>query len=480
MASTSNRRGNQGGSRLGSALFWLFTRVVVPLALVYGVLWWRAGVAIDRQIAALGPYLDIRRGSTVLGLNGDVGLRDLVVRPQPGAPVPALTLKAERAVIRTPGFWWVLRSAVAGVPDEIPSRFGFRLEGVGIDGTPDAMQAAMVGGHVLFPFDLAGCEPQLNVEVANALGLRDAAGDFSLLMEYGGASNLRLTVEADTPDQAKISGDINLSLAPGGDASTRLATAGFESLKFVVEDRGFGARRNVYCAEKLGLSKDEFIEHHLKAVRALYAAQGLVPGVAMDQAYAGFVRSGGKFAIQARPLRPGPLAQLQGVKLDGLSLFVDASVKHNDNFAAPLVFLAADQYAAAAPATDVAVPAEGAAPAEGSVPGAGAGGQAAPAGEAPPEGDAEVAAATDGPAAGDEIAYDDLPNHIGAEIEVSTTLGTVRRGLLTGASSISIVIKLAPEEGGFPLSMPKYNIVKVRLAPPPTETPESQENAQAQ
>lgn len=476
MASKTSRRGKHGGSRLGSAVFWLFTRVVVPLALVYGVLWWRAGVAIDRQIAALSPYLEIRRGSTVLALNGDVGLRSLVVRPQTGSPLPPVTLTAERAVLRTPGLLWVLRSAVFGVPDEIPSRFGFSLGAVGLDGPPEALQAAMMGGHVLFPFDLAGCEPQLSLEVANALGLRDGTSDFSLLMEYGGASNLRLTVEADTPDQAKISGDINLSLAPGGDPATQLAMAGFESMRFVVEDRGFGAHRNAYCAEKLGLSKDEFIEHHLKAVRALYAAEGLVPGVAMDQAYAGFVRSGGKLAIQARPLRPGPLMQLQGIELDGLSLFVDASVKHNDNFAAPLVFLAADQYAAAAPATDVAVPAEGALPTEG----AGADGPATPAAAAAAEGETADAAMKTGPAPGDEIAYDDLPKHLGAEIEVSTTLGTVRRGVLTGASSISIVIKLAPEEGGFPLSMPKYNIVKVRLAPPPTETPESQENAQAQ
>lgn len=475
MAIRSSHRGKRGGSRVGQAAFWLFTRVALPLALVYGLLWWRAGVAIDRQIESLRPYLDIRRGSTVLGINGDVGLRDLVVRPQSGSPLPPVTLTAERAVLRTPGLWWVVRSAVLGVPEGIPSRFGFSLGSVGIDGPPEALQQAMLGGHVLFPFDLAGCEPQLSLDVANALGLRKAASDFSLLMEHGGASNLRLTVVADTPEQAKIAGDINLSLGATGSPSLRLATAGFESLNFVVEDRGFGARRNAYCAGKLGLSKDEFIEHHLKAVRALYAAQGLVPGVAMDQAYAGFVRSGGKLVIQARPLRPGPLAQLQDVELDSMSLFVDATVKHNDNFAAPLVFLAADQYAAA-PADIVAVPAEGAGA---EVPAAPENGPSAEDGASPAEGEAP-AAADAGPVPGTELAYDELPDHIGREVEVTTTLGTVRRGVITGASSISIVLKLAPEDGGFPLSMPKYNIVKVRLAPPPNETPESQDHAQAQ
>lgn len=469
MASRTGALKKRGGSPLRNGVVWVFTRIVLPLALVYAVLWWRAGAAIDKQIEALSPYLDIRRGSTVLGLNGDIGLRDLVIRPQAGTPLPPLTLTAERAVLQTPGLLWVLRSAIAGVPDEIPSRFGFSLSSVGLDGPPEVLQEAMVGGHVMFPFDLAGCEPALSLDVANALGLREASSDFSLLMEYGGASNLRLTIVSDTPEQAKISGDINLSLPPGGDPSMQLAMAGFESMKFVVEDRGFGARRNAYCEQKLGLEKGGFVDPHLKAVRASYAAEGLIPGVAMDQAYAGFVRSGGTLAIQARPLRQGPLMQLQGVGLDSLGLFVDATVKHNDNFAAPLVFLAADQYAAA-PATTEAVPAEGTVPV--------ADGVAAAT-------DVPVAATQDkdaaaGPAAGDEIPYDALPDHIGAEVEVSTSLGTVRRGVLTGASSISIVIKLAKEEGGFPLSMPKYNIVKVRLAPPPTETPEPQENAQAQ
>lgn len=471
MAGKTGTRGKRSGSPIRTGAFWLFTRVLVPVALVYGLLWWRADVVIDRQIEALKPHFDIRRGTTVLGLNGDIGMRNVVVRPQTGSLLPAVTLTAERAVLRTPGLFWILRSAIVGVPEEIPSRFGFVLTGAGVDGTPEAMQTAGVGGHVLFPFDLAGCEPQMNPEVAGALGLRDAASNFSFVMEYGGASNLRLSLEADTPEQAKVAGDINLTLGPAGDPGMRIATAGFESLSFVIEDKGFGARRNAYCAKKLGVMPEAFVEQHLKAVRAIYAADGLVAGAAMDQAYAGFVRSGGKMTIQARPLRPGPLVQLQGVELEGLPLFVDATIRHDDNFAAPLVFLSAEQYAA--PQENlIAAPAEGTAPA------------ATPTQEAAAS---ESSAAVGAPAetkpaltAGSEIAYEDLPKHLGAEIEVSTTLGTVRRGVLTGASSISIVLKLAPQEGGFPLSMPKYNVVKVRLAPPLTETAEPQENAQAQ
>jgi hypothetical protein len=462
-------RGKRGGSSVGPAIFWVFTRLVLPLGLIYAVLWWRTGVAIDRQLDALRPFTDIRRGGTVLGLNGDVGIRKLVMHPQPGSPMPAVRITADRAVIRTPGIFWVLRSAIFGVPDEIPSRFGFSLSGAGIDGTPEALEAAMIGGHVMFPFELAGCEPGMSLEVANALGLRDADGNFAFTMEYGGADHLRLRIDAETPGQASMGGDINLSLGPGSDPSMRLMTAGFQSLNFVIEDKGFGARRNAYCAKKLGVPPETFVEQHLDAVRAGFAADGLVPGAAMDQAYAGFVRGGGKLTIQARPLRPGPLMQMQQVGLEGLGLFVDATVKHDDNFSAPLVFLSADQFAPTAPsgAADPAAPTPAAMVADGP----------AAAGAAPV---AAEGVATDGGDAGAELAYDDLPKHLGAEVEVSTNIGTVRRGVLTGASSISIVIRLTAAEGGFPLSMPKSTIVKVRLAPPLTETPEPQENAQAQ
>jgi hypothetical protein len=467
MASRKNAGKRGGGSSIGSALFWLLTRLLLPLGLVYAVLWWRTDVAIERALESLRPFMEIRRGSTVLGLNGDVGIRRLVIEPKAGSPVPAIRITADRAVVRTPGIFWVLRSAVLGVPDEIPSRFGFSLSGAGIDGSPEAIEAAMVGGHVMFPFELAGCEPAMSMEVANALGLGEAEGNFAFTMEYGGASHLRLRIEAETPEQAMVTGDVSLGLGSGGDPSARLLGAGFESATFVVEDKGFGARRNAYCAKKLGVSTEAFVERHLQAVRDRFAADGLVPGAAMDQAYAGFALGGGKLTIQARPLRPGPLVQMQGVKLENLGMFMDASVKHNDNFAAPLVFLSADQFAPAAAPVDAAAAADAAT----TMP------QAADAAAEPaPAPDA----ATGALAAGSEIPYEDLPKHIGAEVEVSTNIGTVRRGVLTGASSISIVIKLAAEEGGFPLSMPKTTIVKVRLAPPLTETPEPQDNAQAQ
>jgi hypothetical protein len=68
-------------------------------------------------------------------------------------------------------------------------------------------------------------------------------------------------------------------------------------------------------------------------------------------------------------------------------------------------------------------------------------------------------------APGGEVAFDELPAYVGSEVIVSTKARTVRRGLLTGASSISINLTLVPAEGGFAMSMPREHITKVVLAP---------------
>jgi len=452
MASKARTRGKRSGPGVGSALFWLLTRVGLPLALLYALLWWRADAAVEKQLASLRPYVDIKRGMTVLGLNGDVGFRRLQLTPHAGGPLPPVTLKADRAVLHTPGLAWLVRSSLFGVPREIPSRVGFSLTRMGLDGSPDAMKSVLAGGHVLFPFDLAGCEPGMSPAVAIGLGLERMTTDFSMLVLNDGSGVLRMRLDSDNPRLVRYSGDIRLGLAPGGDPAMQMAGASFQSMDLVISDQGFVNRRNVYCGEKLGVGADEFVAVHLDAVRAAFAADGVVPGAAMSQAYAGFSKDGGTLTVQVKPRRQGPFLQMQGMTLAGLNMYFDATVRHDDGFAAPLVFMPADQYAdATAAAAAAATPAAGAPAA------------------APVAPSADVVRV--GP--GQEIAFDDLPGYIGSTVEVDTSLGSVRRGELTGASSLSLVVKLVPADGGFVMSIPKYNVVKVRLASSPTVTPDS-------
>lgn len=452
MASKAKRGGKRGGPSAGSAVFWLLTRVVLPLAVLYALLWWRADSAVEKQLANLRPYVDIQRGVTVLGLNGDVGFRNLQLTPHAGGALPPVTVKAERVVLHTPGLVWLVRSSLFGVPDEIPSRFGFSLTRMGLEGSPDALQAAMAGGNVLFPFDLAGCEPAMTPAVAIGLGVEGMASDVSVVAHNDGSGTLRLRIESASPLLVSYAGDIRLALATGTNPGLQMAGASFQSMDMVITDEGFVNRRNVYCAGKLGIGVDEFLPRHLDAVRAAFAADGLVPGAAMSEAYAGFSKDGGALTVQVKPRRAMPFLQMQGMTAANMGLYFDATVRHDDGFAAPLVFLPADQQAPVA--ADPATPATPAPTAT----------EAAPAAPA-----ADVVRV----APGQEIPYDDLPAYIGSRVQIETSLGSVRRGELTGASSLSVVLKLVPEDGGFVMSLPKYNVVRVRLTSSPTATPDS-------
>jgi hypothetical protein len=83
---------------------------------------------------------------------------------------------------------------------------------------------------------------------------------------------------------------------------------------------------------------------------------------------------------------------------------------------------------------------------------------AAPASKPDP---APAAAPAEAPAAPGEVAFDALIGHVGEHVRVTTTLGTVREGELTGASSIAINVRL--DDRGIVLGMPRETIVKVEL-----------------
>ena len=92
---------------------------------------------------------------------------------------------------------------------------------------------------------------------------------------------------------------------------------------------------------------------------------------------------------------------------------------------------------------------------------------AAPAAAKPaPAADAKPAtAAADAVAAPTEVAFDELPGHVGARIRVTTSIRTVREGELTGASSVVINVRIGDDDRSFVLSMPRETVVKVELLP---------------
>jgi hypothetical protein len=67
------------------------------------------------------------------------------------------------------------------------------------------------------------------------------------------------------------------------------------------------------------------------------------------------------------------------------------------------------------------------------------------------------------------VEYTELEQHVGSDIVVETTLGTVRRGKLVKYTNPGLTIQLGPEHGSVELSVPRETVRNVSLMWPPAE-----------
>lgn len=422
-----------------SGLVWLITRIGLPLLLLYGLLWWRADAAIEKQLDRMRPFVNVQRSGTVLGLNGDVGIRNVRMTPVEGSPLGGLTVRAKRAVIQTPGLWWLVRASVFGAPKEIPSRIGFRLDHASIDGDPDVLNKAIIGGHVVFPFDLAGCDTPLSIEVLRALGSDNGNSSFQATLTHPSARLLRWDISADSPGMVKVVGELEMEIGADGEMARRFAAASFKGFQVAYTDLGFAANRNSYCQKRTGLDAATFATRHVEAASRSFAAHGVKPGAALTEAYSAFSRNGGTLTIAARPRAPVPLVELAGVNLESASFLLHTTVRHDDSATGAMTFLPIEGYVPTTTPSNFS-------------------GRDVPVAATR---DASVSAPR--VAIGAEIPYAELGAYVGDEVEVTTNMNSKRRGTLQGKSLMGVSLKAPAAEGGYSLSIPKYTIVNVVL-----------------
>lgn len=446
-----------------SLFFWVLTRIGLPLLLLYIVLWWLAGLAVDAQLDKARNFVTIRRTGTVLGLNGDIGVRRVSMTSNTDNGMPEITIRADRAVIHTPGLWWLVRTSIFGAREEIPSRMGYELDGITIDGDSKALEAAMVGGYVMFPFDLAGCNTEFSLNAMRQMGITDSGIDLVVDMTHPSEQQLDFTFALNRPGFAKIDGDIMLELGRGESFRSQVGGAKFKEFHLNYQDLGFAKIRNAFCQKETKLDAEEFSARHVEAASRTFAKKGIKPGAALTQAYAAFARDGGTFSITAKPSKPLPMAALQGVNLENIGLLLHTTVQHNNDAVGTLTFVQADTFSSNTTLVEPAAKVVGDVPATASAT------AAAP---------VVNAAATEVPPGG-EIPYDKLSGYVGREIEVSTNFNSTRRGILLGASTLSVKIKVAEAEGGYSLSIPEYAIINIILVAPevPAVSPGSASNA---
>lgn len=467
MAKTAHRhyvKTRSGGGGLGRTLFWIVTRIGIPLAIVYGLLWWRVDAAIDDAFASAAGVVDARRQHTWVLPNGDISLEKFRLDPVPGRGLPAFSLTADRLVLHTPGLWWLVRSAVPGASRELPDRLGLSFEGFEATTAASMPDDGLIGGYSAMPFEAFGCDTNAWSRAdLLAMGLRGEPTRLRLRAERESGSNFALRYELETANVGAAEGMLAFTTPAGEPSPAWLATATLREVRLGFRDQGFMAARNRHCAARAGIKESEFLTRHLDAIEDWFAADGRKPSPGLRDAYAGFVVRGGELTIEARPDRPLTMAGLGQVPENQLLDVLNPSLRVAGGMPLPLRFVplrpdAAPVVAATLAAPPAAVPSNAAAAPAGAAPPANA-----PAGTATPANPPAAAIAAQPPATPTPGSYDALAAHIGTDVEVRTTLGTVRRGRLLAHAPNTLSLKLAGDDGGYTLTVPRDHVAGTRV-----------------
>jgi hypothetical protein len=477
MARTSNR----GSSRpaRGRWIRLLITRILLPIGLLAGLLWWRIDVAVDKQFKPLEQIADVRRGRTFFNLQGEVGVAQLSLSPRAGAAEP-ISLRTGRIALQTPGLWWLIRASLFGVPDELPRRLGISVANLEVEGRAQGPEAGFIGAFSAIPMEAAGCNADLWTRAdLREMGLPASDTVLQASFEHSDAGIVTLSTELATPGVGRMQGRLAISVPSAGAVrADGLVQGRLVELSLGFVDEGFIAARNRYCTTRVTTSLADFNRIHSDAVTGLLRTVGLRPDADLLRAYAHFASEGGELRIETRPSSNLGLLQLAGMDREALwqALAPYVRVTGVDPVRLAFVFVRPMSLRAQQRAAEIAaarlldgVPLDPDMAEVVSEP------PRVPSPEPPvvpvpmPERDGR-------------IDYADLAPYVGRELRVATIYGSARRGTLLDYAKARLVLRLPDSQGGFDLTVPAETVREIRVLDAAAIQPDSSTditNAQA-
>ena len=477
MARSARSRGASGG---GVTVSGIFVRVLLwiglPLALLYGLLWWRISAGIDKQLKQVAGIVEVARDNSYFTFAGDIGISGIRMRPALGGDV---LVRARRMEIHTPGLWWLVRSSLFGLPDELPNRIGFSVVNLEIEGLPTGPQSGLIGAYTGLPMEAAGCKVDAwDRSDLQSMGLEVGESVLTVQAEQSSPGVLAYLMNLETPGVGSMEARMGLRVPGEGRLRPEAligATLGDASVVF--RDEGFLAARNAYCAELLDIPVEQFLQAHLDGVQSLLLSQGLHAEDDLLHAWGQFTREGGEFRIETRP--SATLGFQQFSMLSGESLMSALSpyvrVSGIDPVRLSLQRVNPSSLSEQKRAREIARARE-----EDGVPVAEDVGEKMIEPVPTPE---EMAAIDVAPDAQGRVPFDALPAYEGRSVVVETTWNTQRRGVLKDATRARLVLALIPAQGGFDMSIPRETVREVRIldaaSAPVSDTSADISNAQA-
>jgi hypothetical protein len=275
--------------------------------------WHQAEVLVDRALTIAFGSGESAHRSLMLQPDGRIVVEDLEFRPA-DQPDP---VRVERLLMETPGWRWFLRNALdPELRDARLDRLRLSLNGVSVDndGALPLQDLGVFGVASASPWDADGCTPEVSWTKQTLAEAGLTPGSPSLQFDYRkDAGDLLASVTLENYGVSRLQW-VRTGTLPS-DAGNLLRLAAEPGLirgeHWEVQDQGFVAARNRYCARRSEVDERRFVARHVESVARRLTALGLEADADTRNRYRLFALAGGKLSLSVALPRPIPASALR-------------------------------------------------------------------------------------------------------------------------------------------------------------------------
>lgn len=292
-----------------------------------GIVYWRAKQMVSEVVLKTANFAEVGYRDLEVDLSGVLVVKDISITPHGATEA----VHAERLVFAGPGAGFYVFNSDWQQGDKPPAHLSLSIEGIraGIDNlSPEAFGVeAEVGG------DGCGISEGPSPEVMRAMGMDSIVLDMELGYDYNEAKRvLEARFNVDIHDMESFSTTVELSdivlddfnMVPGREPSLAYA-----ELEMRVEP-AFAERFLSTCAERKGMSVEQFRARQIREVQREVAASGFRLGPGLTEALQRYYTEWGNLLFTIDPDEPVGVMQMAFTPPDNLPKALGMHLLVND------------------------------------------------------------------------------------------------------------------------------------------------------
>lgn len=309
--------------------------MVLLLLIVAWLLAWRtAGQLVD----SLRWFGTPEYASVSVGPLGTIEYRDFRLHGRVAGEPDVLA--ATRVSLQTPGLHWLVwhglvhspssdglteflgserRGSVertGGIPRAFPAagRLVLSIDGlVPGPGLAEAGDLRWIGLASGAPLDAEGCDGRSRFTAADLveMGISDAPtrAEAAFEVERGDTARITFAVEHPGASRSELSMDVRADNVRGL-LDSDWSQVVILDRRWTTRDQGLVSARNRWCAARMGISRDGYVDRHLAAIKSHLATVGATPTAELQSAYRRYAARGGEITWHSQPSLTTPVGQL--------------------------------------------------------------------------------------------------------------------------------------------------------------------------